>query len=88
MGDLFLSLVEHTGPVGVVLGLVWLYLKQLHKELAEVQEKRVAEAQATINKLLELNDKWNETISAQIESAEGLKPLLMDLKTLLQNRRL
>ncbi len=80
MPDILLQLASHGGPVGAVLALVWLYVRQLHKELTETQNKRVEDAQSMISKLLDLNDKWNETISAQIEASEAQKQLLADLK--------
>lgn len=79
-------LAERAGPIGVVLALAYLYIRQQHKELAEVQEKRVSDQQAMIAKLLELNDKWNETINAQIEVSEAHKQILQDLKTADQQR--
>jgi hypothetical protein len=85
MSELLALLVERAGPVGVVLAIAYLYIRQQHKELAEVQEKRVTDQQAMVAKLLELNDKWNETINAQIEASEPQKQILQDLKSGVQD---
>jgi len=90
MNELLGHLAANGGSIGVVLGLAYLYIRQQHKELREVENKRVLDNQAMVTKLLELNDKWNETINSQIEVSEAQKVLLADLKTQLihdQNQR-
>lgn len=88
MHDLLLELAKAGGPVGVCLALAYLYIREQHRALREVESKRVADAQAMVSKLLELNDKWNETLNSHIEVAEAQKQLLLDLKlsTLEQHR--
>ncbi len=80
MNDLILHLASDLGPVGLVLAAAYLYIRQQHRELREVETKRVDDNKAMVAKLLELNDKWNETINAQIEVSEAQKQLLADLK--------
>ena len=81
MNDLVIHLLSSGGPVGVALAMCYLYIRQQHNELREVSEKRVEDNKAMVSKLLDLNDKWNETINAQIEAGEAQKQLLVDLKT-------
>jgi predicted transcriptional regulator len=78
--ELLTHLATQGGAVGVCLGLSYLFIRQLHKELREVENKRVEDNKAMVSKLLELNDKWNETINAQIEVSEAQKTLLADIK--------
>lgn len=75
------------GPVGVTLALAYMYIRQLHRELREVETKRVQDAQTVIQKMLDLNDKWHETINSQVEVSEAQKSLLADLRTMMMNRR-
>lgn len=84
--QLLQQLATTGGPVGISLGIAYLYIRQLHKELREVEDKRVKDQQAMVSKLLELNDKWNETINSQIEVSEAQKVLLSDVKTMLIDR--
>jgi hypothetical protein len=86
MQELLTHLATNGGSVGVALGLAYLYIRQQHKELREVENKRVEDNKAMVTKLLELNDKWNETINAQIEVSEAQKTLLADLKLQMDQR--
>ena len=52
----FADLFRTVGPVGVVLLAAGLALRHLHAQLSEVQEKRIADAQATVSKILEIVD--------------------------------
>ena len=80
MNDLLIHLLSSGGPVGLTLAACYLYIRQQHKELREVESKRVEDNKAMVHKLLELNDKWNETINALVEMNEAQKTLLADLK--------
>jgi hypothetical protein len=82
MNELLTSLAQIGGATGISLGLAYLYIRQLNKELRDVENKRVDDNKAMVTKLLELNDKWNETINASIEVAEGQKQLLADLRNM------
>lgn len=79
MNELLTHLASSGGPIGVVLGLAYLYIRQLHREIREVENKRVDDNKAMVSKLLELNDKWNETINASIEVSEATKNSLTTL---------
>lgn len=83
VAELLLKLAENGGPVGICLAFAYLYIRQQHREIREVENKRVTDQQAMVSKLLELNDKWNETINSQVEAMEANRLLLSDLKTLL-----
>ncbi len=80
-------LATNAGPIGIVLAITYWYVNKLHKELVDVQNKRVTDQQAMVSKLLELNDKWHEALNAQSETAEAQKILLGDLKYLLSDPR-
>ncbi len=83
MMQLLQLLASTAGPIGIVLAITYWYVNKLHKELMEVQEKRVTDQQAMVSKLLELNDKWSEAIATQSEVMEAQKYLLGDIKTAL-----
>lgn len=87
MNELLLHLAQTGGPIGICLGLAYLYIRQMHREIREVETKRVSDSQAMVQKLLELNDKWNETINSQIEVSEAQKQLFTDLKTMIMDLR-
>ncbi len=87
METLLANLAEHGGPVGVTLALAYMYIRQQHSELMSVQDQRVKDAKAMVDKLLELNDKWNETINAQIEVSEAQKTILADVQSRLPRPR-
>jgi len=80
MYDLLLKIAQTGGPVGICLVLMYLFARQQDKTVREVEAKRVADAQAMTQKLLDLNDKWNETINSQIEVQEAQKNLLSDVR--------
>jgi predicted negative regulator of RcsB-dependent stress response len=48
--------------------------------LAGIQQKRVDDAQQMIEKLLELNNKWNATLSARGEADEELGKYLQEIR--------
>ncbi len=88
MGDKLLEqLAEHLGVPGVILALclwaLWKVYKDgkkaqegYEKQLKEIHEKRVADAQSMVEKLLSLNDKWNQTLQSQLQSSsDGAKVL-------------
>ena len=59
--QLLTSLAEH-GVLGVLLGIaLWALAKQA-KKLSEVEESRTKDAQAVVQTLLTLSDKWNGSI--------------------------
>lgn len=71
--------VVQYGVLGPLLvGAVWVLWKQqrmLHEALdriREAQDKRAQDAQAVVDKLLELNNRWNDTIAAQTRFVEAL----------------
>lgn len=88
MLDLLLKeLVSHGGLFGAILFMCYLYIRDLSAKLNDIQDKRVADQQAMIEKLLELNDKWNDTLNSSLESAEAQQELVKDLKSVLEQHR-
>lgn len=72
------------GPILVAAG--WFIWKQ-HKDvrslataLREVQEKRVTDAQAVTDKLIQISDKWNGTIRDQSHLVEVLHATLQRIE--------
>jgi len=59
--QLITSLAEH-GILGVLLGITMYALARQAKKLSEVEEKRTQDAQAVVETLLTLSEKWNESI--------------------------
>jgi hypothetical protein len=68
------------GILGPVLAALALYTWKLHRDLREVEAKRTYDAQAVTQKLLELNDKWNQVIHSQLMSVEAQRDLLKEIK--------
>lgn len=87
LADLLAKLATAGGPVGITLVLVYLYVKGLSEQVREVESKRVADAQAMVQKLLDLNDKWNEAVNSQVEVQEASKQLLGDLRQLILDQQ-
>ena len=86
-GDLFGWLVKIGGFAGVCLGFCFMYIRIQHNDLLAAMAKNSADKDAMIQKLLDLNDKWNETINTQIDVQEAQKQLLQDLKQLVLEQR-
>ena len=57
-----------------------LYARHLAANLKEVQDRRAADAQQIVDKLLALNDKWNQTVSQHISTVEAIDLTLKDVK--------
>jgi chromosome condensin MukBEF ATPase and DNA-binding subunit MukB len=68
------------GILGPVLAVLARYTWKLHRDLREVEAKRTHDAQAVTQKLLELNDKWNQVIHSQLMSVEAQRDLLKEIK--------
>ena len=79
------------GILGAVFVIVVIplgfYALSLAKSLKETQDKRTADAQAVIEKLLQLNDKWNSTITEQIKLVEIIDDTLREVKQALKELR-
>lgn len=87
MPDLLTSLATNGISSGVVLGLAYLYIRHLDKQIRDVENKRVEDNKAMVSKLLELNDKWSETLNAQSEVIELQKQALTDIRQILMDER-
>lgn len=85
------KLAEQAGVTGTILALallaIWYIDRERKRDLAikdkmlqEVQNKRVADAQAMVDKLLSLNDKWNETLQTQLQAGAESTKVLMDVR--------
>ena len=67
--QLLTSLAEH-GVLGVLMGIaLWALAKQARK-LSEVEESRTKDAQAVVQTLLTLSDKWNGSIQEMKAATE------------------
>ena len=91
--DMLSELAKQAGGVGTVLALCLLAIRKLHSDsqqaqiryitsLQEIQEKWVRDAQAMIDKLLDLNNKWNLTLTSQAEASDGLVKVMTELREL------
>ena len=63
--------------VTIPLGL---YARHLASNLKEVQDRRALDAQQIVDKLLAMNDKWNQTVSQHISTVEAIDLTLKDVK--------
>jgi uncharacterized protein YoxC len=68
--------------IATVIPLAWFVSKQA-KELKEVQDVRAKEAQQVTDKLISLNNKWNETIQQHIRTVDTIDTTMQDVKTAL-----
>lgn len=68
------------GVLGPVLILAGLYILKLHRELREVHEKRTADAQAVVDKLMQLYEEWHQTLSSHVKAMEEQSSALADLR--------
>lgn len=84
------ALLEH-GVLGVLLAIALWYIYKLHNErnaveeqhkrdLKEVQDKRTEDAKLVVDKLLQINDKWNAALSDQLRMMETIEPTLKELR--------
>jgi hypothetical protein len=73
------EIAKGAGPAGVCLLAAYWYIRQLQTDISNVQQKRVDDAQSMINKLLELNDKWNEALNEKVDLAENTQELLKEV---------
>lgn len=67
MHEMLIELAKQAGVAGTILALCMIYIWRLSQDMQKIQDKRVADAQAMVDKLLELNAKWNETLRALVE---------------------
>lgn len=54
--ELLMTILQTTGPAGVVLIAALFALRHLHNQLTEVHEKRIADAQLATRELLKIVD--------------------------------
>ena len=76
-----LSMILQAGPLGAVIAAMALFIAKSQKQLKEVQEARVADAQKVIGTMLALNDRWSETISELTNAVNELKIVLQTIST-------
>lgn len=84
--DTLKSLVQ-LGVLGPVLAALASYCWRLHSDLRKTETLRTADAQAVTNKLIELNNKWIEAISALGTSAEAQREVLREIREMLGDLR-
>jgi deoxyadenosine/deoxycytidine kinase len=77
------------GPV--VASCVW-FIVRLHKDLREVEKARAEDAKQVIDKLIGINDKWQQAFTANAEvlklnnsALEQVKDALNDVEEVLQD---
>ena len=78
-----------------VMGCVWLITivplalayRAQSKELKETQDRRAVDAQATVDKLLALNDRWNSTVADQVRTVSAIGVTMLDLRHALDGIR-
>lgn len=69
-----------SGLLGVLLALALAWIYNLHKQINMLQNKRVSDATAVTDKMLELNDKWNDTIREQVKAVESMEATMRRLE--------
>lgn len=88
---LFTEVLKSGGIMGVVFLIVVvplaLYAKSQASELKQVQERRALDAQAIVDKLLSLNDRWNNIVAEQTRTVAALDVTLTDVKDVLNSTR-
>jgi hypothetical protein len=83
-------LLQTYGSLGLVMVVAGYALRSLHQQLTEVQEKRIADAQAATQKLLELvaaQHEHQKLLAKAIDSnADAIQSLRMTVDSLAQER--
>lgn len=84
---LFAEILKGGGIMGAVFLITVVPLALAYraqgKELKEVQDRRATDAQQTVEKLLALNDRWNQTVANQIRTVEAIGSTMADIKAAL-----
>jgi hypothetical protein len=84
------SLLQTYGSLGLVMLVAGYALRTLHQQLTEVQEKRIADAQAATAKLLELVAQQHEhqtLLARAIDSnADAIQALRQTVESLMAER--
>jgi hypothetical protein len=88
MGAVFLIVVIPLALYCYHLGKALQAVNSQHAaEIKTVQDARTADAKAVVDKLLDLNDKWNRTMSDQLRVMESLEGAMKETKNSLQDVR-
>ena len=61
------------GPLGAVIIALGIALQRLNAQLKEAQDARVDDAKKVTKTLLELNDKWNATVTELATAVRELR---------------
>jgi small-conductance mechanosensitive channel len=84
MDQIWSELAKH-GIFALLMGVMgWAYwqkskeVKEAESKTREANEKRTADAQAVVDKLLSLNDKWNATLNNVANTMEAQKDATVD----------
>jgi len=68
--------------IATIIPLGW-YVSKQSKELKAVQDARATEAQQVTDKLITLNNRWNETIQQHLRTVDAIDTTLHDVKTVM-----
>lgn len=74
-------------PLGLYTRHLGNLLKEANTNWAEAEEARADDAKQVVDKLIQLNDKWNQTLSDQTQVVAALDSTLRDNKNTLQDVR-
>jgi hypothetical protein len=83
--ELIKQLLQTYGSLGAVLVVAGYALRALHRQLTEVQEKRIADAQAATAKLLELVQKQHEQHEQLARAIDGNADAVHALRTSIES---
>ena len=68
-----ISALLSAGPLGAVIVALGVALFKLNGQLKEAQDARVEDAKKVTKTLLELNDKWNATVTELATAVRELR---------------
>lgn len=87
--SVFLELSKH-GILGIILIPVGWYVWQMHKDRRVAETARVTDAQAVVDKLIAINEKWQqafftnvETLKTTVETLQQVRAALKDVEDVL-----
>jgi len=80
MPDAVIQALVQMGVLGPVVVAIGFYVLRLQKELREVHEKRTADAQNVVERVLTLADRQNQTIEELRMTLSQLSSVITELR--------
>lgn len=83
MNEVITALTQYGMP-GIVIIALGFFAWKKDRDLKEVTDKRVAEAKEVSKELLELAEKWNETLSKVVDGVRSQKEGMAEVRRVME----